>query len=319
MTTRAAIAAAWTFAAACVPLLAPELASALGDRPWIPGPVADGARGLAALAAPIVAFRAGVRRTAWPIRDRTPILREPDPPPTAPLTPGAPVAADPIPVPGPPTVHRVLLLGASSVQGWFGVELEDRLRAEGVRVRREGKVGTGLVRPDWFDWVPETGRLVADFHPDLVIAQFGGNDCVTADWHGRPAYFGTATWEPAFRLRFDAFLAAVGDAPLLLVGMQHPQDKDLARRLSKYNAAMERAAADAHAPYLSTWTFTEGPDHQPLQTVTFGGRTGLQYDPDGIHLSKLGGDHMAAWLVGELKARYNLAPLASAPGSGEAR
>lgn len=319
MTTRAAIAAAWTFAAACAPLFASDLASALADRPWVPEAAVLAARRAAAWCAPIAEVRASIRGALWPVRDRSPILREPDVLPEAPVAPPPAEMTAPAEAPAAPSVHRVLLLGASSVQGWFGVQLEDRLRAEGLKVRREGKVGTGLVRPDWFDWVPETGRLVSDFHPDLVIAQFGGNDCVTADWHGRPAYFGTPSWEPAFRLRFDAFLAAAGDTPVLLVGMQHPQDKDLARRLSKYNAAMERAAADTGTPYLSTWTFTEGPDHQPLQTVTFRGRTGLQFDPDGIHLSKLGGDHMAAWLVGELKSRYNLGTTASAPAPAAPR
>jgi hypothetical protein len=310
--------AAWLFAAISLVLWAPELAVAAADRPWMPAMITDFTRTLAETTAPVAAARARARVALDPIRKSPPLFAEAPSVDVAPTEPTATTAQPTSATAGAaspdaattaaahPEVRRILLIGASSIQGWFGIQLEDRLRRAGAKVRRQGKVGTGLVRPDWFDWVPETKRLRDEFHPDLIIAQFGGNDCVTADLDGRPAYFGNANWEPAFRKRFDAFLDAIGDTPLLIVGMQHPQHADLGRRLRKYNAAMERAANDSGHPYLSAWAFTEGPDHEPQQTVTWRGRTELQFESDGIHLSKLGGDHLAAWLVDELNTRYTL-------------
>ncbi len=81
----------------------------------------------------------------------------------------------------------MLLVGASSVQYYLGAELERRLEAHrDVTVLRLGKLGTGLARPDVFDWPAKLAELLDAFQPDLVIAMLGGNDAQAAERERRP-------------------------------------------------------------------------------------------------------------------------------------
>ena len=41
------------------------------------------------------------------------------------------------------------------------------------------KLGTGLSRPDVYNWFDVTQELIEEYKPDMVIAQFVGNDCQT--------------------------------------------------------------------------------------------------------------------------------------------
>ena len=79
---------------------------------------------------------------------------------------------------GPPRVERVLLVGASSMQHDLGKQLEKRLgQYEELTVMRCGRHSSGLARPDYFDWAATLGELKGEFGPDLIIAQWGENDC----------------------------------------------------------------------------------------------------------------------------------------------
>ncbi len=63
------------------------------------------------------------------------------------------------------------------MQFYLGSELERRLeRYRQVELHRFGKLGTGLARPDNFDWSKHITSLLEGFKPHIVIGQFGGND-----------------------------------------------------------------------------------------------------------------------------------------------
>ena len=72
--------------------------------------------------------------------------------------------------------RRILLVGASSVQYYLGIALEEALESTytDIEVVRLGKLGTGLVRDDVFDWPARIDELLALHRPDVVITQFGG-------------------------------------------------------------------------------------------------------------------------------------------------
>jgi hypothetical protein len=74
-------------------------------------------------------------------------------------------------------IRTVLLIGASTMQWAVGRAIERRLTHAPVRVLNAARSATGLARPDHHDWLAESVRLAKEQKPDVVIVQFGGNDC----------------------------------------------------------------------------------------------------------------------------------------------
>jgi len=112
---------------------------------------------------------------------------------------------------------RALLLGDSNMYGALGHALTRSLRARGYEVARVGKPGSGLARPDFYDWPTETERMVAEQDPDLVVIILGGNDIQRLRDHS--GEYGTAVrwddearWEGTYAARVRA-LAQAMDQP----------------------------------------------------------------------------------------------------------
>ena len=75
-----------------------------------------------------------------------------------------------------------LLLGDSNMYGSFGHNLTRELRTLGYRVRLKGRPGSGLARPDFWDWEQHGRRLVERYRPSLVLIILGGNDGQRLRW-----------------------------------------------------------------------------------------------------------------------------------------
>jgi hypothetical protein len=69
-----------------------------------------------------------------------------------------------------------LVLGDSNIYGSLGTELERSLQALGYRTDRFARSGSGLARPDYFDWFAEAPALIEAADPDVVFFMCGGND-----------------------------------------------------------------------------------------------------------------------------------------------
>jgi uncharacterized protein len=214
------------------------------------------------------------------------------PPPAAP-----PPAATAVPPAAPaPLVRRVLLVGASTIQFHLGTQLERRLpeRHPGVTVVRLGKLSTGLTRPDVFDWPAAVQALLQQHRPDLLIANFGGNDAqamVLDD--GRIARFGKPEWEASYRQRVARIvqLGRAAGARVLLLGMSTTRDPALSRRMARINTLTEAVARQTGAVFLSIWDVgADARGNYQDVTVVEGVpiRTRLA---DGKHFSRVG----SAW------------------------
>ena len=153
----------------------------------------------------------------------------------------------------------MLLVGASTIQFHLGMRAGAAAGGQLSRactVVRLGKLSTGLTRPDVFDWPAQVRALLAQHDPDLVIANFGGNDAqamVLDD--GRIARFGEPEWEASYRVRV-ARIVEVGRAAgarVVLLGMSTTRDPALSRRMARINTLTEAVARQTGALYLSTW------------------------------------------------------------------
>lgn len=215
----------------------------------------------------------------------------------------------------PAQVRRVLLVGASTIQFHLGVQLEKRLseRHPGVTVVRLGKLSTGLTRPDVFDWPAAIQTLLQQHRPDLLIANFGGNDAqamVLDD--GRIARFGKPEWESNYQVRVARVveIGRAAGARVLLMGMSTTRDPALSRRMARINTLTETVARQTGAVFLSTWDVGADSKGNYQDTTVVDGvpvRTRLA---DGKHFSRAG----AAWAADVILDRMaTVVPLPKLP------
>jgi lysophospholipase L1-like esterase len=176
-------------------------------------------------------------------------------------------------VTGRPT--RVLLVG-DSLTAEYGATGASELRGHGFHVETKAYPGLGLLDRPVID---DVARVVAEFEPDVVVAEFIGNYATFS-----PVRHGVAPDSPAFR---DAWSAAASETTR--IAMQHD-----ARIYWVLNPPM-RGAYRARTPMIDEIYrgLATDPDlHSGVRyidaTSPFGGASGYlpEYrDNDGVHLN----------------------------------
>lgn len=214
--------------------------------------------------------------------------------------------------PGGERVERVLIVGASSIQYYVGTELERAMeeRYADLSVHRLGKLGTGLVRDDVFDWPAEISRLMEAHRPQLVVAQFGGNDAQPMLVDGARVAVGTPAWDAAYTQRLQDLTRQIqGDGALpVFVGMPVMRDPGFTGRIERLNGVTERAVQEVGGRYISTWDLAANPDGSYRVQVDVDGRRSLMRLEDGIHFSRPGAKYMATELMTRLEQHAPLVP-----------
>ncbi len=220
----------------------------------------------------------------------------PPTPTTVPPNPKEPTAANPL---------RVLIVGDS-----IGIDLGDALQPDlagtgVVSAALDGRVSTGLTRPDYFNWPAELTADIKATNPQVIVIMVGANDA--QDFLGPPDVpYTSPQWNTLYAQRVAQFMqiAGSGGATVVWVGMPPMQNPGLNAQMSDVNAVVQQQAVKAHPPvtYLST-------DHT-LGTAS-GGYTAFVTNgagqvvnvrtPDGTHLTPGGGQVAAQQVTAELQ------------------
>ena len=236
----------------------------------------------------------------------------------------APAGASDEAEPVAPAPRRVLLVGASSIQTDLGRALERRIEDElGVEVLRHGRHSTGMARPDYFDWNARALELNADFRPDLVIAQFGGNDgqgLTNRDTGRAVAPFFTDAWDAEYGARLEGFVGLFADegVPVVILGMPAMRNAYHQSKMARINAVTRAACERAGAYFVDTFAMTADAAGNPVTRAEVDGRTRIVHAGDGMHLSVYGSDLVAAGIVDALADRFTFAPPAGTVAGGVA-
>ena len=213
-----------------------------------------------------------------------------------------------------PAVRRLMIVGASSIQTDLGRALERRIEDElGVEVLRHGRHSTGMARPDYFDWNARALELKADFRPDLVIAQFGGNDgqgLTDRDTGRAVAPFFTDAWDTVYGARLEAFVDLFSDdaVPVVILGMPAMRNAYHQSKMARINAVTRAACQRAGAYFLDTFVMTADAAGNPLARAEVAGRPRIVHAADGMHLSRYGSDMVAAGIVDTLAGWFEFTP-----------
>ena len=200
---------------------------------------------------------------------------------------------------------KIAFVGDSSADGlWGGVT---RLITRDACMKdqfdpplRLAKNGTGLTRPDKFDWVAETARIAEKDKPALYVISLGLNDRQSVVIGGQVTALDSAEYGNRYRERAAAMIkaATASGAGVIWVGLAAMREAPAnADALSK-NKLFAAAAEGAGAHYV---------DRRKFDLV--GGETFNSYGPDrsgsmiqirqadGVHFSPAGEDMAAAELL----------------------
>ncbi len=205
-----------------------------------------------------------------------------------------------------------LLIAGDSMTEFLGPALVNQGSAAGkLAGNTVTKYGTGLVRPDFFDWSIYAKQLVEQQKPDAVVVMLGGNDGqgITLA-NGAVLPDGSDAWAKEYRRRVEVVMrifAGDGKRRVYWVPMPVPRSPKLAVDYHLMDLAVADAAATVPGvtdvnivPRLSNngqyADYLPGSNGQPI----------LARARDGIHLSSDGASLAASLVLGALNKDWHL-------------
>ena len=191
---------------------------------------------------------------------------------------------------------RLWIIGDSMAQ-IFGSSLENLAEDTGfVKARLSYKVSSGLSRPDFFDWPQHMIDQLVEFDPDGTAVLFGANDGQDFYHEGKVLKVGTRAWRKQYAKRVGKAMDILtrGGRRIYWVGnpiMKNAGYRDRIAMMDHIYAA--EAAKHPGVHYVSTWKlFSDEKGSYEEYLPDAGGDLVLMRAPDGIHLTRAGGDRM---------------------------
>jgi len=178
----------------------------------------------------------------------------------------------------------------------------------------DGRIASGLERPDVFNWFTHVREVMEKRKPDGVVLMFGGNDdhgFMTGVPEGREVgTFGSPTWRAEYRRRVAALIDTVTSKGgyLVWIGLPISRDAEQTLRYDVINAIVQTEAAKrkGRVSYLDTYFFFAGDDGGYAQYVEDAtGKLVKMRADDGVHFERSAGDLIADKVLERLAERYD--------------
>jgi hypothetical protein len=178
----------------------------------------------------------------------------------------------------------------------------------------DGRIASGLERPDVFKWFTHVEEVMREEKPRAIVVMFGGNDdhgFMTGLEEGREiGSFGSPSWRAEYRRRVAAIMDTVTrkGAHLVWIGLPITRDAEQTARYDVINAIVQTEAEKrkGRAAYLDTYFFFAGEDGGFAQYVEdSGGKLVKMRADDGVHFERAAGDLIAKEVLERLGERYD--------------
>lgn len=212
---------------------------------------------------------------------------------------------------------RIWIAGDSLViePGWAILRAAGRARSILPVAPPDGRVATGLERPDVFNWFTHIAETVRERRPNAVVLDFGGNDdhdYMTGVPHGVSiGSFASPSWTREYRRRVAGVMDAINRAGAFVVWIGLPITRDAAQteRFDRINAIVEREARRrrGRVAYIDTYsTFASDSGGFAQYLTDASGKKVLVRSPDGVHFERAGGDMIARMVLHALNQEFDL-------------
>ena len=218
--------------------------------------------------------------------------------------------ADRVPVVATPTEAApiTLYVGGDSMADGLAATLS-RL-AGGTRlfvVSADGRVSTGLSRPDFFNWPEHLARDIDDLDglsPDVAVLLFGANDLQNIPLATGAYVVGTQEWLDEYRRRvggtMDLMRSGDDDRMTFWLGMppMGPGSSIDNTTVEQVNHIVwSEAQSRPWITYVDTWSYFAGPDGAYADELPYAdGQARNSRAGDEIHMEQVGYERMA-WAV----------------------
>jgi hypothetical protein len=178
----------------------------------------------------------------------------------------------------------------------------------------DGRIGTGLDRPDVFNWFLEIRKELKALHPNAVMLGFGGNDD-KGYMTGLPpgvtvSNFDDPAWVHEYARRVGGLIDLINRSGAFVIWMGLPitADRDQTIRFDRINAVVDRVirARPGGADFVDTYTLLAGPNGYAEYLTNLAGQVQLVRQPDGVHLAPAGAAIVAREVLKDLNAAYDL-------------
>jgi hypothetical protein len=179
----------------------------------------------------------------------------------------------------------------------------------------DGRIGTGLDRPDVFNWFLEIRNELKMLHPNAVLLSFGGNDD-KAYMTGLPAgmsidSFDDAAWRREYTRRVAGLIDLINKAGAYVVWMGLPitVDPGQTSRFDRINAVVDQVVQSrpGGAAFVDTYRLLAGPNGGYAQYLeNLSGEMQDVRAPDGVHLAPAGAAIVARAVLADLNGAYDL-------------
>jgi hypothetical protein len=203
---------------------------------------------------------------------------------------------------------KIAFVGDSMADGIWGAIFRSTGRQhcnpESLALIRDARNGTGLSRPDHFDWNEELDRLVAAEAPTLVVASIGLNDRQDVIMPDKTKYrLGTPEWLTQYRQNVADFYAraGAGGASVIIVGLPNLRDAKAETHALLLNGIYEDVAtATQNVTYVTPWRMTKEDGSFASFGPDLNGSVVQIRAPDGLHFTAAGYDVLGKYLEGTL-------------------
>jgi len=192
---------------------------------------------------------------------------------------------------------RLYIIGDSMAQV-FGSSLKNLAEETHlIKAKLDYKVSSGLSRPDFFDWPQRMIDQIVELDPDATAVLFGANDGQDVMYKGKVLKVGSKAWQVVYAQRVGKAMDTLtkGGRRAYWVGNPIMRDADYRERISMMDHIYE-AEAKKHPGvfYIPTWAlFANDKGSYSEYLPDESGDPVLMRAPDGIHLTRVGGDRMA--------------------------
>ncbi len=250
------------------------------------------------------------------------------PPPRAPVAavlPRHPPATTSTGTPAPttttttPTTRRVptaqqplkVWLAGDSLMGTIAESFADKTAGNSLFTSSQDfRIGTGLTRPDVYNWPGAVSREIATNNPDVVILVFGTNDDQDMETGGHRVSLQSDAWKEEYVLRVNQILDATANGVRQVIWLGLPAVRRPRLNVTKdYINIILKAAVAKHpnSTFVDTGPLLDGAGNSFTTYLTnSGGKAITVRESDGIHITLAGADLVTPVLLADINQLWHL-------------
>lgn len=181
---------------------------------------------------------------------------------------------------------------------------------------QKDKSASGLVTSWYYNWPPHLRRLLAKYHPDLVLICVGGDDEQGIEVDGHSYAFDSPQWVARYTalIRDLDTMATKAGSYVLWVGLPVMAPNIYREGAAKLNSLyLSVATTVPGVTYLPSWDLFANAQGQYENAAPVDHVRSVLRSSDGIHLSFIGENVIATFVADEIAAIYHVKVKPSPP------